>query len=215
MNYKKRGDILKNPLHYQLSEYDCGPTAMLDAVSFFFPREEISPVVIRNIMLYCLDCYNCEGIMGKSGTSSAAMMFLSNWLNGFGKVGQLPVSSQYLSGKSVWIGGDSLINDALCRGGAVVVRLYFECAQYVLLTGTLNGKILMFDPYYVKEPFTEAGIVMVDDHPFTYNRIVDEQCFNRETTELYALGPMEDREAVIIFNEDTKKTAEKTIEYFI
>ena len=22
---------MKNPLHYQLSEYDCGPTAMLDA----------------------------------------------------------------------------------------------------------------------------------------------------------------------------------------
>ena len=206
---------MKNPLHYQLSEYDCGPTAMLDAISFLFEREEISPVVIRNIMLYCLDCYNCEGIMGKSGTSSAAMMFLSNWLNGFGKVGQLPVSSRYLSGKKVWIGKESLINDALCRGGAVVIRLFFECAHYVLLTGTQDGKILLFDPYYVAESLNEKGVTQVEDHLFEYNRIVDESCFNRETEELYALGPIEGREAVIIFNENTKKTEEKTIEYFI
>ena len=71
---------MKNPLHYQLSEYDCGPTAMLDAISYLFDREEILPEIIRNVMLYCLDCYGSEGIPGKSGTSRAAMMFLSNWL---------------------------------------------------------------------------------------------------------------------------------------
>ena len=43
---------MKNPLHYQLSEYDCGPTAMLDAISYLFDREEILPEIIRNVMLY-------------------------------------------------------------------------------------------------------------------------------------------------------------------
>lgn len=43
--------------------------------------------------------------MGKRGTSTAAMMFLCNWLNGFGKVGHLPISGTYLSGERVWIGG--------------------------------------------------------------------------------------------------------------
>lgn len=206
---------MKNPLHYQLSEYDCGPTAMLNAVSFLFKREEISPVIIRNIMLYCLDSYNGEGIMGKSGTSSAAMMFLSNWLNGYGKIGQLPVSSRYLSGKSVYIGKESLINDSLCRGGAVVLRVLYDCGHYVLLTGVRENKVLMFDPYYSENEFDQPGIVRVEDQPFHYNRIVDEKCFNRETTELYSLGPVDDREAVIIFNERTKKTEEETIEYFI
>ena len=37
---------MKNPLHYQLSEYDCGPTAMLDAISYLFDREEILPEII-------------------------------------------------------------------------------------------------------------------------------------------------------------------------
>lgn len=206
---------MKNPLHYQLSEYDCGPTAMLNAVSFLFEREEISPVIIRNIMLYCLDSYNGEGIMGKSGTSSAAMMFLSNWLNGYGKIGQLPVSSRYLSGKSVYIGKGSLINDALCRGGAVVLRVLYDCGHYVLLTGVRGDKILMFDPYYSENEFNQPGIIRVENKPFHYNRIVDETCFNRETMELYSLGSVDDREAVIIFNERTKKTEEETIEYFI
>ena len=43
---------MKNPLRYQMSEYDCGPTTMLNAISYLFPREIISPEVIRNIMLY-------------------------------------------------------------------------------------------------------------------------------------------------------------------
>ena len=63
---------MKNPLRYQISEYDCGPTSMLNAISYLFEREEIPPEIIRNIMLYCLDCYNTEGIPGKCGTSTAA-----------------------------------------------------------------------------------------------------------------------------------------------
>ena len=68
---------MKNPLHYQLSDYDCGPTTMLNAVSYLFEREDIPPEVIRNIMLYSLDCYSAEGVQGKSGTSRMAKMFLS------------------------------------------------------------------------------------------------------------------------------------------
>ena len=95
---------MKNPLRYQLSEYDCGPTSMLNALAFLFEREDIPPEAVRNIMLYCLDCYGSDGVSGKSGTSCAAMMFLSNWLNGFGKIGRLHISTQYLSGPAVILG---------------------------------------------------------------------------------------------------------------
>ncbi len=206
---------MKNPLRYQISEYDCGPTSMLNAVSYLFEREEIPPEVIRNIMLYCLDCYNAEGVPGKCGTSTAAMMFLSNWLCGFGKIGRLDISSRYLSGKNVYLGQNSLINDALRRGGAAVVRLYYDVEHYVLFTGIQGDKILMFDPYYWEEPYEQKDILMVKDHPCAYNRIVPETYFNRQSKEIYALGPYEGREAVLLFNEKTKMTAEKTIEYFI
>jgi len=55
----------------------------------------------------------------------------------------------------------------------------------------------------------------VADHPYSYNRIVPEKYFNRESTEIYSLGPWEGREAVLLFNEKTRLTPEKTIEYFI
>lgn len=206
---------MKNPLHYQLTEYDCGPTSMLNAVNFLFEREEIPPEVIRNIMLYCLDCYGSQGAPGQSGTSCTAMMFLSNWLHGFGRTGKLPVSSQYLSGKSVSLRQDGAIIDALHRCGAAVVRLYYETAHYVLLTGEKDGGILMFDPYYETTDFEQDGIIMTTEHPFSYNRIVPASYFDRESHELYALGETRFREAVLIFNETTKLTAEKTIEYFI
>lgn len=108
---------MKNPLHYQLSEYDCGPTAMLNAISFLFEREEIPPEIIRNIMLYSLDCYGSGGTPGKAGTSRMAMMFLANWLDGFGRVSEFRISARYVSGKAVHIGQESLICDALVRGG--------------------------------------------------------------------------------------------------
>ena len=209
---------MKNPLHYQLSEYDCGPTSLLNAISFLFEREEIPPEILRNIMLYCLDCYGPEGSAGKSGTSCTAMMFLSNWLQGFGDIGKLPVSSRYLRGSDVYVGDNSRILDALRRGGTAVVRLYYEVAHYVLFTGVEDGRILLFDPYYQTVPFTnpdEKEALLITDHPFSWNRSVPFSYFNRESMELYALGDMAGREAVLLFNRNTVLTEEATIEYFI
>lgn len=76
---------MKSPLRYQISDYDCGPTSMLNAVSFLFEREQIPPELIRNIMLFSLDAFSPDGAFGKSGTSCTAMMFLSNWLSGLDK----------------------------------------------------------------------------------------------------------------------------------
>ena len=70
----------------------------LHAVSYLFPRDDIPPEIVRSIMLYCLDCFDEDGTSGKCGTSCMAMMFLSNWINGYGQTGHLPISSKYLSG---------------------------------------------------------------------------------------------------------------------
>jgi len=206
----------KNPLHYQLSEYDCGPTAMLDAISYLFGREDIPPAIIRNVMLYCLDCYNEEGLPGKSGTSHMAMMFLSNWLNQFSKVGQLAITSSYIAENQVYLGTGGQINDILRRGGAVVLRLWLDEWHYVMLSGVKDGKVYMFDPYYHPEPFPHhPQVQVVNDQPFAYNRIVPEEMFNTTELSLYALGPISEREAVLLGNKETLLTPEKTIEYFI
>ncbi len=206
---------MNNPLRYQLTEYDCGPTSMLNAMSFLFSRQEIPPEIVRNIMLYCLDCFGADGTSGKSGTSCMAMMFLSNWLNGFGQAGHLPISSQYLSGKEVNLSQNGRLRDALRRGGAAVVRLDLEGWHYVLLTNIREERVYLFDPYYRAEPFADPALQMVADHPAAYNRIVPAAYFDRQTQEIYAFGPTEGREAVLLFNEHTKLTPEKTVEYMI
>ena len=42
---------MKIPLRYQTTEFDCGPTSLLNGISYLFEREEIPPEIIRNVML--------------------------------------------------------------------------------------------------------------------------------------------------------------------
>ena len=206
---------MKNPLRYQVSEYDCGPTSMLNAVSYLFAREEIQPEILRNIMIYSLDCYGQSGVLGQSGTSRMAMMFLSRWLSGVGEAGLLPIECQYISGKSVYLGEQSLVVDALNRGGVVVMRLYMDGEHYVLLTKREGENIYLFDPYYMTENPFGSEIEFNMEQPCRYNRIVPFACFNREEAAPYALGKVAEREAVLLFDTRNKLTAERTIEYFI
>ena len=209
---------MKIPLRYQMSEYDCGPTALLNAVSYLFPRSEVPPEIIRSVMLYTLDCYGMDGAPCKAGKSRMAMMYLANWLEGFSRATQFPLTCQYLAGRAVHIGTHSHINDALVRGGVAVVRLFYEVEHYALLTGTSKDHIYLFDPYYLAEAepeFVRAGIAVTCAQPHSYNRIVPFDCFNRETREIYALGAVENREAVVLFDVRTRRTVDDTIEYFI
>ena len=152
---------MNNPLRYQMTEYDCGPTSMLNAVSYLFRREEIPPEIVRSIMLYCLDCFGADGASGKCGTSCTAMMFLSNWINSFGQTGQLPISSQHLSGREVNFSQNGQLRDALRRGGVAVARVEFDGGHYVLLTGLAGEQVRLFDPYYRAQPFEDPALRMV------------------------------------------------------
>ena len=176
---------MKNPLRYQMTEYDCGPTSLLNAVSFLFEREQIPPELVRSVMLFCLDCFGADGAAGKCGTSCMAMQFLCSWLEGFGRAGHLPVRASYLSGRDVHFSANGRLRDALRRGGAAVVRLDLEGAHYVLLTGIEGDEVSLFDPY-AGSP-VQPGVRVVSDHPAEYNRIVSVRNF--EGNSLYALGP--------------------------
>lgn len=206
---------MKNPLRYQITEYDCGPTSMLNAMSFLFDREEIPPEVVRSIMIYCLDSFGVDGISGKSGTSHMAMMFLANWLAGFGKTGHLPISARYITGEQVNFSQNGPIRDALCRNGAAVARVDLEGWHYVLLTGAEGDRILLFDPYYLEKLPADPNIQVLSDPALPYNRAVPASYFERGVGNLYAFGPVEEREAVLLFNERTKLTEENTVEYII
>ena len=213
---------MKNLLNYQSSEYDCGPVSLTNAIRYLFDREVIYPDIIKYIMLYCLDSYNEEGEVGKRGTSSSAMMFLSNWLNQFGQVKNFPISCEFLSGEDVFLSPASRITTALQQGAAVLLRLFLDVEHYVLLTGIEGENIYLFDPYYeelddpeLDREYFEEGITFITDQPKRANRMVSMQRLNRTTEGYYEMGPYSIREAVIIFNDGTRFTPESTIEYFI
>lgn len=213
---------MKNLLNYQSSEYDCGPVTLTNAIRFLFEREDVYPDIIKYIMLYCLDSYDEEGEVGKHGTSASAMMFLANWMNQFGKMKNFPVSCEFMSGEDVYISQTSKILCALQQGGVVVLRLYLEVPHYVLLTGVEGESIYIFDPYYEEEDdpelsieYSEPGITFINGRPKYANRMVTIEKLNRTTESFYEMGPVDIREAVIIFNTDTRLLPEDTIDYFI
>lgn len=213
---------MKNLLNYQSSEYDCGPVTLTNAIRYLFEREDIYPDIIKYIMLYCLDSYNEAGEVGKHGTSATAMMFLANWLNQFGRMKNFPISCEFLSGEDVHISQASKIMCALQQGGVVVLRLFLEVGHYVLLTGIQGDSLYLFDPYYeeeddpeLSEEYYEPGIIFINDQLKRANRLVSIERLNRTGKGFYEMGPYDIREAVIIFNKDTRLLPENTIDYFI
>jgi len=206
---------MKNPLGYQTTEYDCGPTTIINAIRHLFRREDIYPEVLKSIMLYSLDAYDSKGESGKSGTSTMAMLFLSSWLNQFGQVKHFPIHCDFLSGKEVTVSQNSKITVALQQGGVVVVRLMYGVWHYALLTGIKDNNIYLFDPYYRTRPFKETDIKLITTQPNKANRVVSVDRLNDIGAGYYMMGDADTREAVILFNTDTRKTPDRSIEYFI
>ena len=206
---------MKIPLRYQMTEYDCGPTSLLNGLSYLFEREEIPPELLRNIMLFCLDKYDARGGSGRAGTSHTAMQFLSHWLSGFGETGALAVTSSYLHGGDVTLAPGSFLRSALCRGAAAVARVDLEGWHYVLLTGASGPSVYLFDPYLLPGDLPRPDIHIVDDHPLAYNRVVPLDCFESTGLHPYSFGPYEQREAVLLFNSRTVKPEDQAVEYVI
>lgn len=204
-NFHERNDRnMKNPLYYQATEYDCGPTSMLNAISFLFEREEIPPIIIKNIMAYCLDKYDDEGEICKGGTSGIAMKYLSDWLNRYHKISNFPLSCEYITGEEVEMTRDSKIIKCLANGGAAVLHVWFECWHYVLLTGADENHVTLFDPYFYDEPFENANIEVIHDAPTRMNRRVTYEILNVQGDEFYAMGPKETRKVVLLYNLNSK-----------
>lgn len=207
---------MKNNLNYQTSEYDCGPTTLINAIRFLFEREEILPEVIKTISLYTLDVYDNDGELGKSGTSYMAMMFLSNWFNHFGKIKNFPIHTEFLMNENVSISQNSRIVECLQQGGAVILCVWLEDVKhYILLTGVEGNYLCLFDPYDWEGPVDQDKIIKVEGFPKCMNRKVRMEVVNDEGKGYYALGSKQGREAMLLYNVNQRRTPEKTIEYMI
>lgn len=205
---------MKNPLSYQVTEYDCGPTSVMNAMSYLFNRDEISPDIVKNIMMYCLDGYNHKGEAYKRGTTDTAMWFVAHWLNQFGKARKFPIYCEVVSKEEVHITQNSRIVSCLQQKGAVVAKVMLGGWHFVLLTDIDDEFVYLFDPYYRQKPFTVEGIENIWDQPKKMNKKVRISYFNTISRGYYSLGQEEQRECVLVYNTHTRMTMD-SIEYII
>jgi len=137
------------PLQFQISEYDCVPTAFSNAVSYLFERHEIPPMVIRYIYVYSLDTVGRESRLGLGGTSEHAIRLLGHWLACY-KFKKFSVITEFLEGEAVHLGQGSPILGCLEQGGVVLCNILLRQREehFLMLIKAEDGWMYCFDPYY-------------------------------------------------------------------
>lgn len=166
---------MKNPLNYQISEYDCGPTSFYNILSFLMTREEILPIYIKKIMKYSMT----KGCGGIDGTSTDSIRFLCNYFSNF----SFPLKFNYatnLSKDDIYL--------CLDNAGCVLCRTQIDgYPHYVIITLYDNVYFYIWDPYY-KNNVVDSCIKLDLSHPFKYNRVVfKDRVFSKSNYD-YACG---------------------------
>ena len=116
-----RGEMMNRvPFRHQVSEYDCTPTTVLNALSSLFDRDSIHGAVVKMVYLLTLDDLGPRSSKPK-GTSDAAVEHLSAWLNEFNK-GKF-VRCKHLLGEAVTL---RTIAIWLKREGVAVLQVNYR-----------------------------------------------------------------------------------------
>lgn len=194
---------MKVPLRYQITNYDCGPTSLLNGLSILFERDEIPPDVLRRILLCSLDHFDDAGVMGKRGTTHAAMGYLAHWLADRASFGDFALDCRYLTGEAVTLAEGSELRAAIRRGGVATAFIDLDGWHYILLTGAEADRVYAFDPWLLPEPFPVPDVQTDYDHPYLYNRVVPLRRFESTDIHPYSFGPYETREAVLMLRRQT------------
>ena len=188
---------MKIPLAFQITEYDCGTTTLLNAFLFLFQRQEIPVEVLKTIYQYTLDAIGKNGIRGEMGTSRKAMKQLTKWITKYAEEHSLKIKCENLEKEKVT---EEKIKNCLNHHGCVIARCYQKNEHYVLITKMDDHLAFLFDPYYVGEKeYDKDHQVEVDlTHPFTYNRVVQIERLFGESKEDFSLMEVEKREIILM-----------------
>lgn len=191
------------PFQYQISEYDCVPTALINAVSYLFERNEIPPMVIRHIYLYSLDTVGRQTRLGIAGTSRHAIRLLSHWLNCY-KIKNFSVATEFLEESEVHLNPGSRIHDCLEEGGVALCNILLGKSQehYLMLMKIEDGWVYCFDPYFriSLRGLRDRVCILPSEHNHSPNlRIRSEWLAREEEDKRFCLGPVRKREGLLIW----------------
>lgn len=187
---------MKVPLRFQVTEFDCGTVALLNAFSYLFEREEIPAELVRAIYNYTLDCYSEDGNLGEGGTSREAIHMLSRWIVNYSKSKNFGVECKLHTD----VFPIEMMRKAINDNGVLFIRTYQDGEHYVVVTEIDDEYAYIFDSYYLDEDEYDdsRSVEIILDQPFKYNRKVKLSRFLSESKADFALGPMDKREIVVI-----------------
>ena len=192
---------MKVPMRYQVTECDCGPTTILNGISYLLEREDIPPETVKNIYLYSMDNFRSDG-SGITGTTHESLRHITNWIDRLGKTGRIGIAARYISEREVSLDPDGSIAETLRNGGTAIARIDLDGSHFILLTGLDDEWVYLFDPYILDEPFPVPGVKVVHDHMYEYNRIVPRASFATEDVHPYSFGPYGTREAMLLMKKE-------------
>lgn len=192
---------MKSPLSYQISEYDCGQATLLNAIRFLFKRGEIPPIILKYITQYTLDTINDEGQIGKHGTSPYAIEYLANFIN---STSYIDLKAKVLNGADVSINNIDLLNCICNYNGVAVLRVWSDCEHYILCTGCKEKSVYIFDPYFLDDRAydDDTEVVMINNKPFEYNRIVSKKRIEENSKNDYALVKNDESKILLLYREN-------------
>lgn len=193
-----KGDVMKLPLQYQISEYDCAPTTLRNALTYLYLREEIPAPLLKIIQRYTLDTYDDKGNIGGLGTSRVSMKMITNKINKYAKEKNFNIICHRYVGNIL---NKELFRNCLINKGCIVVRCWLDCEHYVLITDIKDNLVYIFDPYYLDDDFykDDEEIDIDLSNPFSYNRIIPLKRLFSELKDDLCLGPVDNREC-LLFN---------------
>ncbi len=194
---------MKVPLRFQITEFDCGTVSLLNAFSYLYEREEIPALLVKQIHKYTLDCYDENGNLGNGGTSKEAINKLTSWITNYANNNDFDVLCERLVANEVSY--ENMIN-CLNNKGVIFARCWQTNEHYVIITKIKNKKVYIFDPYYFDKSYydNDKQVKIVLNKPFTHNRIVSLKRLFSETHKDFSLGPIDDRECVLIKRSNKK-----------
>lgn len=197
--------IMKNFLNYQTSEYDCGPTALINGLRYLFERERIKAELVKTIPSLTNDCYSDDHRL--KGTSPQAMKKVVEWCNQFALSSGFPLKAAYYRNDQVDYSPHEKMATILHQGGVIISHVWLEVDHYVTVTAMDDDYVYLFDPYY-EQLGTKECQVLIDcdgiqcdfDHPKKYNRIITLNRFTTQGHDYYNLGFTNERIAVALIN---------------
>lgn len=190
------------PFHYQVSEYDCVPTALINGVSYLFERKEIPPMVIHHIYLYCLDTVSRDARFGIGGTSRHAVRLLGHWLRSY-KMKKFSVQTQFIEKEEVSLGDDDKIMTCLGDGGVVLCNMLLTPREehYIMIMAVDDEWVYCFDSYRRISVRRMGGNVKVLDSfdGRSPNLKIRRQWLEQTETGRFCFGPFPLRESLMIW----------------